>query len=318
MSTAVIVVAVIAAVVAGQLVVMRVWFPRRRRAVAGQLDSELLSENVVRSPEAGSYQGATAPGYPTVNNDGIIALTRQRLIFQALTGNRIEIPVADITGVCDADVADEAASAGRQHLIIQISSGEVGFCVDDNASWVASLATAGVIAADRSGRLSTATSSLLRKRRSVKAVLAVVFTSIGIASALVSAVSAALVAQSVSSKSHHAEGTVVDFSRDGRGYDPVVEFALPGGRPIRFDGWVASNLSAWEIGEPVPVRYNPDNPQEAIIDTYWQVWFVPTILGIVGTPFLVLGIAYGVATLAARRQKTCRPVNLDTTSQDAR
>lgn len=78
---------------------------------------------------------------------------------------------------------------------------------------------------------------------------------------------------------------------------------MPDGDRVRIEGWVGSNASAFLIGEQVPVRYNPDRPQDAVIDTYWQVWFVPTLLGVITTPFLLVGISYGWATLAARRRR---------------
>lgn len=104
--------------------------------------------------------------------------------------------------------------------------------------------------------------------------------------------------------SRHAEGTIVDLAPASRGYDPVVEFTVPDGDKVRIKGWVGSNASVFPLGEQVPVRYNPDNPQDAVIDTYWQVWFVPTLFGIIATPFLLVGISYGWATLAARRRRT--------------
>lgn len=297
--------AVVAAIVAGQLVVMRVVFPRRRRAVASRLNEELAGETVLRSPEAGSYQGATAAGYPTVSNDGMIALTRQRLIFRALTGSQIAISVADIVGVRHADVADEVANAGRQYLIIETSSGEVAFCVDDDAAWIASLAKAtGLSTADLARTSSSAPSSFLRARRNVKKTLATVFSLLGLAGLVATGISIAVVAGLTSGMSRHAEGTIVDLAPASRGYDPVVEFTVPDGDKVRIKGWVGSNASAFPLGEQVPVRYNPDNPQDAVIDTYWQVWFVPTLFGIIATPFLLVGISYGWATLAARRRRT--------------
>jgi hypothetical protein len=305
MSTAAIVAAVVAAIVAGQLVVMRVVFPRRRRAVASRLNAELADEIIVRPPEVGSYQGATAAGYPTVSNDGMIALTRQRLVFRTLTSTQIDIPVADIVGVRHASVVDEAANAGRQHLIVETACGEVAFCVDDDAAWTASLATAtGLSTADLSGTSSSVTSSFIRARRNVKKTLATVFSLLGLAGVLATGVSVAVVAGLTSGMSRHAEGTIVDVVPGKRGYDPVVGFTVPDGDQVRINGWVGSNASAFPIGKQVPVRYNPDNPQDAVIDTYWQVWFVPTLLGIITTPFLLVGISYGWATLAARRRRT--------------
>lgn len=69
----------------------------------------------------------------------LIALTKQRPVFRALTGRRIDATRDGYRVVCDSDCIDQAATLG---LIIQTCSGEVGFCVDDNVAWITSLADA--------------------------------------------------------------------------------------------------------------------------------------------------------------------------------
>ena len=39
----------------------------------------------------------------------------------------------------------------------------------------------------------------------------------------------------------------------------------------------------------MPVRYNPDHPQDARIATFLALWFVPTLLLGLGGIFLLLG-----------------------------
>ncbi|WP_210085414.1 hypothetical protein [Mycobacterium sp. OAE908] len=119
-----------------------VWFRRRSRRVAAELAVELESEQVVRPPEKGNYRGATAPGYPMVKNNGLIALTRRRLAFRTLTGKAIDIPVDAITGVRQASVFNGSVVGGRTHLIVQTAAGEIGFYVSDNAGWTAALSAA--------------------------------------------------------------------------------------------------------------------------------------------------------------------------------
>lgn len=312
MSTALFVVVLVAGILAAQLMawsLIVVWFRRRRRVIASRLESDIAAETVIRSPEPGTYRGATIVGYPMVNNDGMIALTQQRLVFHTLTGKVIEVPVTDITGVREAEVFKRAVKAGRQHLIIQTSSGDIGFYVNDNAAWIASLTSVGARPTADGDSLTSSLRELewdvqtgVRKRRSAKAILAVVFTSIGLASGLVAGISAAVIAES-NSTDRYVDGTVVDLSHNGKGYRPVVEFVLPSSAPVRFTGSLGSNPPAFRIGEHVRVRYNPDNPQDAGIDQYWQTWFLPTFFGIFGAPFLLGGIAFGVVTLTARRRR---------------
>jgi hypothetical protein len=81
-----------------------VWWRRRARAAKARLEAAIEAEVTIRPPEKGVYRGATAPGYPAVNNNGTIALTDRRLIFVTLTGKIIDIPRAEITGVREARV----------------------------------------------------------------------------------------------------------------------------------------------------------------------------------------------------------------------
>ena len=142
MSTAVFVVLLVLGILAVQVLIwipIIVWFRRRSRRVAAELATELQSETVVRPPEKGNYRGSTAPGYPVVKNNGLIALTQRRLVFRTLTGKAIEIPVDAITGVREAAVFKGSVVGGRTHLIVETAAGEIGFYVPDNAGWTAAL-----------------------------------------------------------------------------------------------------------------------------------------------------------------------------------
>lgn len=116
------------------------WLRRRGVAVADELGAELAGETVLRGPEQGSYRGATADGYPTVKNAGVIALTRRRLVFRTLTGTTIEVPLEAITGVREATVFKGSLVGGQTHLIVETAAGEIGFYVFSGiGEWVATL-----------------------------------------------------------------------------------------------------------------------------------------------------------------------------------
>ena len=145
MNTAILVVLIVVGVL---IVLALVWIPvvvwlrRRGRAAAGQLATDIEGETAVLGPEKGSYRGATAPGYPAVKNTGMIALTRRRLVFRALTGTLIEVPVDAITGVRESTVFKGSVVGGQKHLIVQTAAGEIGFYVfSGTASWVSALST---------------------------------------------------------------------------------------------------------------------------------------------------------------------------------
>jgi hypothetical protein len=111
------------------------WWRRRARDGKARLEAAIEAEATIRPPEKGVYRGATAPGYPGVNNNGTIALTDRRLIFVTLTGKIIDIPRAEITGVREARVF-KTSVRGVVRLIVQIPTGEIGFYVSSNADWI--------------------------------------------------------------------------------------------------------------------------------------------------------------------------------------
>ena len=113
-----------------------VWWRRRARDAKARLGAAIEAEATIRPPEKGVYRGATAPGYPVVNNNGTIALTERRLIFVTLTGKFVDIPRAEITGVREAKVFKTSVRGGRSHLIVQIPTGEIAFYVSSNADWI--------------------------------------------------------------------------------------------------------------------------------------------------------------------------------------
>lgn len=94
-------------------------------------------------------------------------------------------------------------------------------------------------------------------------------------------------------------GTVVDNSyqttvQDGTesgAYYPVVAFTPMNGASVRFTDGAGSLPPDYEVGESVPVLYDPANPQKARLNTWKRVWFVPILLmSVGGLPFLVFWV----------------------------
>jgi hypothetical protein len=133
----------IAAVQALIWIPIMMWLRRKRRAASAALATAMESETVIRPPENGVYRGATAPGYPLVNNNGVIALTTRRLLFTTVTGKMFEIASSEITGVREAKSFKSAVRGGRTHLIIQTRSGEIGFYVPNVADWINAIRAVG-------------------------------------------------------------------------------------------------------------------------------------------------------------------------------
>jgi hypothetical protein len=70
---------------------------------------------------------------------------------------------------------------------------------------------------------------------------------------------------------------------------PVVEFTARDGRQVRFRSNVSSNPPDFSVGEPVVVYYDAAAPDDARIDSFVQLWFLPTLLGGMGSVFGAIG-----------------------------
>ena len=91
----------------------------------------------------------------------------------------------------------------------------------------------------------------------------------------------------------NADGTVVAL-KPGRGRArnsmfPVVRFLTVTGEEVQFTGGVGTNLGAWSVGQPAPVRYDPHKPTNAKIQSRVQLWFMPALFALIGTAFTIVG-----------------------------
>jgi hypothetical protein len=82
-----------------------------------------------------------------------------------------------------------------------------------------------------------------------------------------------------------AEGTVVAFNRSAKGgYAPVFEYRASG-RQIQVAESLYSSPPQFELGEKVPIRYDPENPESARIDRPFNLYFAPVLLAGLGLIF---------------------------------
>ncbi len=132
-------IAVALALVATPFIVV---YRRRYRGALDRLDAELGREAVILPPQKGVYRGATAPSFPSVKNNGKMALTRERLAFVTYTGKTIDIPLDTITGLGESRVFKGSVAGGWIHLIVRTRSGEIGFFTVNNAAWLSALGQA--------------------------------------------------------------------------------------------------------------------------------------------------------------------------------
>lgn len=92
-------------------------------------------------------------------------------------------------------------------------------------------------------------------------------------------------------------GKVVDFdisySTDDDGntstmYSGVFEYEY-NGEMYRHTGEVASSSPDYDEGEEVEILIDPNNPNHALVNTFWDRWFVILIVGFFGVAFTGAG-----------------------------
>jgi len=93
-----------------------------------------------------------------------------------------------------------------------------------------------------------------------------------------------------------ADGEVIQLnerrSDDSYVYYPVVSFILPGTeRTLTFEHDSGSNPPSYSVGEQVSVLYDPDNPQQAIIDAGLLNYMGAGIASLLGSIFALVGIS---------------------------
>jgi hypothetical protein len=85
-------------------------------------------------------------------------------------------------------------------------------------------------------------------------------------------------------------GTVIEMEESSTNeggccvYSPVIEFQV-NGQTYTFDGGNASNPPAYQVGETVPVIYDPTDPDTAQINKWSERWLFPLII----IPAMILG-----------------------------
>jgi hypothetical protein len=89
-------------------------------------------------------------------------------------------------------------------------------------------------------------------------------------------------------------GIVVDHRLRPRGARAPVVAYFAEGKGYRFVSTASAGRSAYPVGDEVLVLYLPDDPSEATIGDFTNLYLLPTILGSGGMVFFVGGIVLGV------------------------
>ncbi len=94
-----------------------------------------------------------------------------------------------------------------------------------------------------------------------------------------------------------AEGVVlklIPVEGDETTYAPVFGFKDRSGESHVIESSSSSNPPAFERGEKIEVIYDPEKPQNARINSFFNLWGGAVILGIVGIFFLIFGLIFYV------------------------
>jgi hypothetical protein len=103
-----------------------------------------------------------------------------------------------------------------------------------------------------------------------------------------------------------APGTVINLSRSGSDeptYYPEVEFKTREGQEVVFFSSTGSNPASYSVGEKVVVLYEPENPTNAEIKSFFSLWAGALIVGGIGVVFFLVGGIMVLVTVASARKK---------------
>ena len=77
-------------------------------------------------------------------------------------------------------------------------------------------------------------------------------------------------------------------------FKPIIQYKV-GNQTYTFIGGNSSSPSAYQIGEGIELFYNPAEPENAQINTWYELWFFPGIITLVFlvAPTIMLLIASG-------------------------
>ncbi len=84
------------------------------------------------------------------------------------------------------------------------------------------------------------------------------------------------------SNGEEADGVIIEMRKGSTKYRPLVRFQTKQGVTYEFLPGNGSNPPMYEVGEHVPVIYNPAAPSYAVINTFIEIWLGPLIYAGVG------------------------------------
>jgi hypothetical protein len=109
------------------------------------------------------------------------------------------------------------------------------------------------------------------------------------------------------------DGTVVGLKPTHRvrrrrvTFAPVFRFVTEDGRPVTVVSHTSSNPPAFNLGEAVKVHYKKDHPDDALIDSFGQLWLGDIVFASAGALFTGIGLLILVAAGKENRRDLVVP-----------
>jgi len=95
-----------------------------------------------------------------------------------------------------------------------------------------------------------------------------------------------------------ATATVIDlrmYESEGEVYAPVFTFLTSDNQLVTYELPEGSDPPAWEIGETETIIYDPSNPSNASLYSYFRLFIRTLVLVSIALPLLVIGAGYFIA-----------------------
>ncbi|MFC1737980.1 DUF3592 domain-containing protein [Planctomycetota bacterium] len=83
-----------------------------------------------------------------------------------------------------------------------------------------------------------------------------------------------------------------DYSSDDTMYCPTFTFIDNTGKKHRVRSSLSSYPPKYEVGDTIPILYDPQNPSNADVDSFSNLWLGSVIAFVLSVPPLILGILF--------------------------
>jgi hypothetical protein len=119
--------------------VLSLWLKKKTEALKGKLaeQQKRAKEKFLIEPQSALYRGADAT-FGNVKGNGVICLTGKGLVFEKITGQRIELARGDMAEarVEKSFKGKTSTGTGGRHLVINAKDGNrIGFLIKNAEDW---------------------------------------------------------------------------------------------------------------------------------------------------------------------------------------